>query len=222
MILEVCANSYQSAINAQKAGAHRIELCKDLHLGGITPDIETFKQVRQELTIPIFVLIRPRAGNFIYSEDELNTMLYQIETFKSIGADGIVCGALTSENRPHISHILLLVKESRPLEFTFHRAFDEVLNPREAILELDELGINRVLTSGQANSAVEGLQLLIELKKLAKKASILPGAGINEMNVHIFIENEFEEIHASCSISHESTTISGLNQIQKVLAVLNS
>ncbi|MGV6830082.1 MAG: copper homeostasis protein CutC [bacterium] len=222
MILEVCANSYQSAINAQKAGAHRIELCKDLHLGGLTPDIETFKKVRQELTIPIYVLIRPRSGNFVYSEDEFNTILSQIETFKSLSADGIVCGTLDSKNRLHISQTQLLIQKSQPLEFTYHRAFDEVANPHEAILKLEQMGACRVLTSGQANSAVEGLQFLIELKKLVKKTNILPGAGINETNAHVFVEKRFKEIHASCSIPHESTTISGFDKIQNVLAVLNS
>lgn len=222
MILEICANSYQSAINAQKAGAHRIELCQDLHVGGLTPTIETFKKVRQELTIPIHVLIRPRAGNFVYSIEEFELLLNQIKTFKNHGANGIVCGALNEDNTINQEQTKQLIEASRPLSFTFHRAFDEVSYPIESFQILESLGVDRILTSGQKPSAIEGVKLLKTLKVTSKNIVILPGAGIRPDNVDVFKNLGFQEIHASCSksihIDGKTTSVSDLEIIKSVLA----
>ena len=124
MTLEVCAHSFESALAAQKAGAHRIELCNELSLGGITPSYGLLEKVMSELTIPVFVLIRPRSGNFAYSPAEVTIMLKDIALCKEMGVQGIVCGALTEDH--HIDEIITqaLVEASRGMEFTFHRAFD--------------------------------------------------------------------------------------------------
>lgn len=229
MILEICANSYQSAINAQEAGAHRIELCQKLDVGGLTPSIELFKKVRNELKIPIYVLIRPRAGNFHYSREEFELMLTQIEKYKLLGANGIVCGSLYEENDLNFVQTRLLIEKSRPLPFTFHRAFDEVNDPFKTLEMLVALGADRVLTSGQKTTAEKGLLLLKKLKEQANgRLVILPGSGVSAENITLFKAAEFKEIHASASevineaksntfLGNVSTTQSSIQKIKAML-----
>ena len=124
MIIEVCAESHEHAVKAEKAGADRIELCKDLHLDGLTPDYESVKRTIDTLNIPVFILIRPREGNFIYSNKEFELMKSDIVKFKEIGSKGIVSGVLNDDKTIDIERTKELVELSRPLEFTFHRAFD--------------------------------------------------------------------------------------------------
>ena len=149
MIIEVCAESYEYAIKAEKAGADRIELCKDLHLDGVTPDYESAKRTIDTLNIPMFILIRPRQGDFNYSEKEFELMKADIIIFKEMGFKGIVSGILNDNKNIDIERTKELVNLSRPLEFTFHRAFDVVSDPLKEIENLIEFGVDRVLTSGQ-------------------------------------------------------------------------
>ena len=196
MIIEVCAESYEYAVKAEKAGADRIELCKDLHLDGLTPDYESSKRTIDTLDIPVFILIRPRGGDFIYSHEEFELMKRDILKFKKMGCKGIVSGVLNDDNTIDIKKTKELVELSRPLEFTFHRAFDKVKNPLNEIENLIELGIDRVLTSGQKEKAIDGLVLLKQLNSISKnRIKIMPGSGINKSNIVNFIN--FEEIHGS-------------------------
>ena len=196
MIIEVCAESYEYALKAEKAGADRIELCKDLHLDGLTPDYESAKRTIDTLEIPVFILIRPREGNFIYSNEEFELMKSDIIKFKEMGCKGIVSGVLNSDNSIDIKKTKELVELSRPLEFTFHRAFDKVNNPLYEIENLIGLGIDRVLTSGQKEKAIDGLVLLKQLKSISNnRIKIMPGSGINKSNIVNFVN--FEEIHGS-------------------------
>ena len=196
MIIEVCAESYEYALKAEKAGADRIELCKDLHLDGLTPDYESAKKTIDSLNIPVFILIRPREGNFIYSHKEFELMKSDIIKFKEIGCKGIVSGVLNNDNSIDIKKTKELVELSRPLEFTFHRAFDKVNNPLNEIENLIELGIDRVLTSGQKEKAIDGLVLLKQLNSISNnRIKIMPGSGINKSNIVNFVN--FEEIHGS-------------------------
>lgn len=200
MVLEICANSYQSAFNAQRAGAHRIELCSELAVGGITPSYGLLNEVMKGLAIPVFVLIRPRSGHFSYTSDEFEIMKRDIQLCKEMGCAGIVSGVLNADQTIYRSRLKELIELSKPLSFTFHRAFDWVPNPLEALEELKELGVDRVLTSGQQASAEKGLPLLTKLKELAKnRITILPGGGINACNAALFQTAGFEEIHASAS-----------------------
>ncbi len=200
MKLEICANSYQSAKNAQNAGAHRIELCQELSVGGITPSYGLLKQVLKHLEIPVFVLIRPRGGNFVYSEDEFEIMKSDIQLCKDLGCHGIVSGVLKSDETIDLKRTKELVELSKPLQFTFHRAFDEVTNPKEALEQLIALEIDRVLTSGQESSAEKGIELLSELNIISNnRIIILAGAGINSKNVLKFKDFGLKEIHASAS-----------------------
>lgn len=231
MKLEICANSYQSAINAQKAGAHRIELCSELSIGGITPSYGLIKQVVKSLSIPVFVLIRPRSGNFTYSDDEFEIIKQDIQVCKKLGVNGIVSGVLNHDNTINVERTKELVELSKPMEFTFHRAFDCVPNPQEALEQLIELRVERVLSSGQESKAIEGLGLLKELLAQAKnRIKILVGSGVNSQNAHEFKKAGFEEIHASASrdISTESSeffgntpqTVSDIDEIKAILKVI--
>ena len=196
MIIEVCAESYEYALKAEKAGADRIELCKDLHLDGLTPEYESAKRTIDTLDIPVFILIRPRGGDFIYSHEEFELMKRDILKFKKMGCKGIVSGVLNDDNTIDIKKTKELVELSRPLEFTFHRAFDKVNNPLNEIENLIELGIDRVLTSGQKEKAIDGLVLLKQLNSISNnRIKIMPGSGINKSNIVNFVN--FEEIHGS-------------------------
>ena len=196
MIIEVCAESYEYAVKAEKAGADRIELCKDLHLDGLTPDYECAKRTIDTLNIPVFILIRPRDGDFIYSDKEFELMKQDIVKFKEMGCKGIVSGVLNDDNSIDIERTQELVELSKPLEFTFHRAFDIVSDPLKEIENLIRMGVDRILTSGQKNKAIEGLYLLEKLNNISKKRIvIMPGSGISNTNFKKF--NSFNEIHGS-------------------------
>ena len=196
MIIEVCAESYEYALKAEKAGADRVELCKDLYSDGLTPNYESANRTIDSLNIPVFILIRPREGDFIYSNEEFELMKSDIVKFKEMGCKGIVSGLLNNDNSIDIERTKELVKLSKRLEFTFHRAFDIVKNPLDEIENLIEIGVNRILTSGQKNKALEGLELLEELKNISKnRIKIMPGSGINNSNIVNF--ESFQEIHGS-------------------------
>ena len=217
MKLEICANSYQSALNAQKAGAHRIELCSELSVGGITPSYGLIKQVIDTLSIAVFVLIRPRSGNFTYSEEEFDIMKHDIQLCKNLGCAGIVSGVLNKDNTIDIERTQELIELSKPLEFTFHRAFDCVENPQEALEQLINLGVERVLTSGLEASAEKGLELLKQLKEHVNgRITILPGSGINLQNAKLFKDAGFLEIHLSASkVVKNNSKSSMFDEIQK-------
>ena len=223
MILEVCANSYESALNAQKGGAQRIELCEDLAVGGLTPNFELSKKVISELNIPVFILIRPRDGDFNYSGEEFEQIKKDIIIFKELGCKGIVSGILTKkDNNIDISRTRELIELSKPLEFTFHRAFDEALSPIDALHQLIELKADRILTSGQAETAVKGLDLLKELINIAeKKIIIMPGSGVNINNILEFKKIGSKEIHGSfIKDPNNKNSISDFNEIFKCINII--
>jgi copper homeostasis protein len=211
MLLEICASNYQSSINAQNAGAHRIELCCELSVGGLTPSYGLIQQVMNALKIPVFVLIRPRSGNFTYTNDEFEIMMRDIQLCKDLDCAGIVSGILNVDNTVDIQRTKELLEHSKPLVFTFHRAFDWTPNPLEAMETLIQLNVDRILTSGQEPTAEKGLQLLNVLRKKAdNRIIILPGSGINTDNVAIFKNSGFTEIHTS------ATNITNINTQPKV------
>ena len=202
MKLEICANSYQSALNAQNAGADRIELCSELSVGGITPSYGLLKQVSENITIPVNVLIRLRNGNFCYSDDEFDVMKKNIKLCKELGFNGIVSGVLNLDNSIDLVRTKELIELAKPLSFTFHRAFDCVSNPEESLQQLIDLKVDRILTSGLQEKAIDGIDLLKKLNSIAdNKIIILPGSGINPKNVPLFKNAGFLEVHTSASKS---------------------
>ena len=184
MLLESCVNSAISAIEAQSGGADRVELCENMADGGCTPSAGTIILARKRLTIPIFVMIRPRGADFLYSEDEFEIMKQDIRIAKSLGADGVVFGILMPDGRIDIDRMKELTALSRPMGITCHRAFDMTRDPMEALDDLIEIGVDRVLTSGQADSALDGAKLIRRLiERARKKIIIMPGHGVKENNL---------------------------------------
>lgn len=179
-VLEVCADSAQSAIAAQKGGAGRIELCADLVVGGTSPSQALFKQVRKYTDLKIRTLLRPRFGDFCYDEYEFQVIKEEVEMFRDLGADGVVIGILRPDGSLNMEQMEELVKAAGGIGITLHRAFDVCRDPYEALEQSISLGIDTILTSGQKSSAWEGRDLLADLmKKSAGRIDILAGAGIS-------------------------------------------
>lgn len=199
MFIEICANSYQSARNAEEAGAHSIELCSELALGGITPSYGLLKKVCEEIRIPIHVLIRPRSGDFTYTDDEFEIMKENILLCKKLGASRIVSGVLLKNNTIDIARTAQLVALAKPMQFTFHRAFDWVKNPETALHALERIGVDTILSSGQEISAVKGLLRLLAWQQRTTKITLLPGGGINVSNISLFQKNGFKGVHLSAT-----------------------
>ena len=197
MLVEVCANSLESALNAEKAGADRIELCSELGVGGVTPSFGLISLVKQKLSIPIHVLIRPRSGHFTYSQSEFQVLLKDIEMCKEAQVDGIVSGVLKADASLDIERTKQIVKAAKPLHFTFHRAFDWVANQKHVLKQLENLGVDSVLTSGAQVTAEQGMQQLKELYDLAGNITIMPGGGVNAINIEGFKKVGFRAIHLS-------------------------
>jgi copper homeostasis protein len=233
MELEICANSYRSAINAQKAGADSIELCSELSVGGITPSYGLLKKVSEAITIPVNILIRPRSGHFCYTDDEFLLMKENIKLCKELGFHGIVSGVLNPDNTIDIGRTKELISVSYPLSFTFHRAFDCVKNSKAAVKILIDLGVESILTSGKQNEAKEGIELLKELRLFAENnIVILPGSGINATNARIFRDAGFHKIHSSASqikateksifFGDTIQTVSDITNIKEILKVIKN
>ena len=197
MIVEVCANSYQSALNAEQSGADRIELCSELAVGGVTPSYGLVKKVSENLTIPIHVLIRPRSGDFTYSADEFEIMKTNIALCADLGVSGIVSGVLHSNGTLDKQRTGELISAAGNLHFTFHRAFDWVEDPLKTLFELEDLGADCVLTSGGRQKAEEAINELVLWKSKVNKCIVMPGGGIRNNNVLLFKKNGFEAIHLS-------------------------
>lgn len=196
--LEVCCGDMQSVLAAKEGGADRIELCQALEVDGLTPSAEMMAEAIG-LGIPVQVLIRPREGDFVYDEAEVETMLKEIRLAKRLGANGVVIGALKSDGSIDEETSRRLVSEATGLSITFHRAFDVCSQPAEALEQIVSLGCHRLLTSGQAPSAEQGIPLI---KKLVEQSGgrliIMPGAGVNQENARrILSETGAHEIHGS-------------------------
>jgi len=183
MKIEICLESVESVLAAEKGGADRVEFCSDLFEGGTTPSLGAFKTARRHSTIAMMVMIRPRGGDFCYSDLEYETMGEDIRLFKEAGADGVVFGILNPDGTIDTKRTEALIALARPMAVTFHRAFDMTPNAEEALETLIDLGVDRVLTSGQEASVMEGLPLLKKLVDLAgERIIVMPGAGISERN----------------------------------------
>jgi len=196
--LEVCCADLLSVKAAIEGGAHRIELCRALEVDGLTPSKEMMESAIG-LGIPVQILIRPREGDFVYNEEEVQSMIRDIRLAKQLGANGVVIGALRQDGTIDEETIRRLVDEAKGLSITFHRAFDVCSQPLEALEKIISLGCNRLLTSGQAASAEEGIPLLKQLvEQSAGRIIIMPGAGVNERNArNILSATGAHEIHGS-------------------------
>ncbi|WP_026711025.1 copper homeostasis protein CutC [Flavobacterium filum] len=182
--LEIACFNLDSALIAQKAGADRIELCADISVGGITPNHQIIQQVREHLTIDLYIMIRPRGGNFVYSEAELEQMKSEIETIKKLGINGFVFGIMKEDKTMNIEQNLALVELAKPFPCTFHKAFDEVLDYEQSLEDVISCGFSTILTSGTFPNVIEGKEVM---KKLVIQANnrieIMPGGGLRSTNI---------------------------------------
>ena len=199
MIIEIVVFNIESAINAQLGGADRIELCDNPGEGGTTPSFGIIEQTRKNLNIDVFVMIRPRGGDFCYSDHEFAAMQRDIEMCKQLKVDGVVFGILTSDGRIDRERNKRLIELARPMKVTCHRAFDMTLDPFEALEDCISVGFNRILTSGQQPQATQGIDLISRLnQKAAGRIVIMPGSGVSEETVAGIVANTgASEIHFS-------------------------
>lgn len=179
-ILECCVDSVESAIEAEKGGANRIELCSALVIGGLSPSKALFEKIRENVKIKIHVLLRPRFGDFCYTEFEHEIIKQEIRMFKELGADGVVIGTLKPDGTLNLEQMRELVEEAKGMSITLHRAFDMCAEPLKTLEEVKGLGIHTILTSGQKNSCINGKELLGQLvEKSEGKVDILVGGGVD-------------------------------------------
>ena len=181
---EICIDSIEGALAAERAGADRVELCSALFEGGLTPSIGTIEvALRSVSRIRVHVIVRPRAGDFIYSPLEVDAMVRDVQAAATVGAHGIVIGALTPEGDVDVPTTRRLIQAADGASITFHRAFDMVRQPYEALEQLIDLGVHRVLTSGQEDSALDGAPLIADLVRKADGRIVMPGGGINQRTI---------------------------------------
>jgi copper homeostasis protein len=182
--LEICVDSVQSAIDAQEAGASRVEICSNLTEGGTTPGFGTIMSARKNIGIGLHVLLRPKAGDFLYSDLEFDIIRKDLDICGECGADGIVTGLLMADGRIDLERTARLVEMAHPMSVTFHRAFDMCCDPLEGLEDIIASGADRILTAGQETVAMDGLDLIKQLViKGGQRIIIMPGSGINEINI---------------------------------------
>lgn len=206
VLVEACVDAIDAAIAAERGGAGRIELCGELLQGGVTPSAGLIGAVWERVQVPVFVLIRPRAGDFLYTDDERDVMLRDIALARSLDVDGVVIGALTRDGEIDVHTTQTLVDAAGPMEVTFHRAFDFARDHFLALETLIELGVDRVLTSGGAANALEGAPSLARLVELAgERIQILAGGSISAANVAQVVRlTHVREVHVRAASRVES------------------
>ncbi len=200
-LLEISVAALESALAAERGGADRIELCRNLFVGGVTPDADLLRAVRAQVRIPIFSMVRPRAGDFVYSSAEFAEMKRSVVGAKESGMDGVVLGVLTKEHRVDVERTWELTELARPLPVTYHRAFDEIADVHQALEDIIQSGAKRILTSGGAKSALEGAATLAKLIEAAgERIVIVPGAGISSVNIaEVARRTRAREFHSGLS-----------------------
>jgi copper homeostasis protein len=200
-LLEISVETLEAALAAERGGADRIELCGDLSLGGVTPGADLLRAVRTQVRIPVFSMVRPRAGDFAFSGAEFAEMKRAISAAKESGMDGVVLGILTEERRVDSERTRQLVEFAKPLPVTYHRAFDEAADLHQALEDAIQSGAKRILTSGGAKSALEGAAVLAKLIAAAgERIFIVPGAGISALNIEqVAQQTGAREFHSGLS-----------------------
>lgn len=206
MILEIPVFTVEAALQAASFGAHRLELCSGFSEGGLTPGAGALKFIKSKVTVPVFVMIRPRGGDFVYTSEEIAVMQEEIRILKSLGADGFVFGVLTPDGNTDQENCRKLVETAEGLPCTFHRAFDFTTDLFQAMEDVIQCGFQRILTSGGKNSVGEGLKTIQQLlEKGAERMTVMPGGGMKPEWVKPLAESgHLREIHASCKTRRPS------------------
>jgi copper homeostasis protein len=230
--LEICAFNLASALIAQQAGADRVELCAGPEEGGTTPSPGTITLAREHLKIPLYPIIRPRGGDFLYSDEEFRVILRDIEFCKRAGCNGVVFGILRADGSVDVPRCARLVEIAYPMGVTFHRAFDWASNPFQAMETIIGLGFERILTSGQRPTAEEGAELIDQLIREAdERIIIMPGSGVRASNIVALAEKTgASEFHTSARVlkasamthvnagmkESQSVVLAGIEEIKKI------
>ncbi len=198
-VLEIATSDFETTRCAVEGGADRIELCANLNEGGTTPSYGTISQCREKFDVLLYPIIRPRGGDFLYTDDEYEIMLHDVKLCKQSGCDGIVIGLLNQDGTIDIKKTAALVDIAYPMGVTFHRAFDRCRNAFEALEQLVQIGCERILTSGQQPTVNEGMELIAELNKIADhRIVIMPGSGVRKENIKLLAEKTgCKEFHSS-------------------------
>jgi copper homeostasis protein len=204
--LEICAFNLSSVLIAQRSGADRIELCASPEEGGTTPSAGLIRTARENLKIPLYPIIRPRGGDFLYSDEEFTSMLRDIEYCKQVGCDGVVIGMLLTDGTVDKQRCARLIEAAYPMGVTFHRAFDWAANPFEALEDIISMGCERILTSGQRPTAMEGASLIDQLVREADdRIIIMPGSGVRASSIVQLAESTgAAEFHTSARLKQAS------------------
>jgi copper homeostasis protein len=205
LTFEVCVDSIESALAAEQAGADRVELCSDLLEGGLTPSFGMLRAAREAVRLKVMVMIRPRGGDFCYSDVEFQAMQHDVRMAREAGADGIVVGLLAPDGTVDAGRTAALVALARPLAVTFHRAFDMTRDPFEALDSLIGLAVDRVLTSGQEASVLEGVDLIAALvRRAGSRIVVMPGGGLTDRNIRKIVDaTGVAEVHFACAAPSE-------------------
>lgn len=205
--IEIACFNPESALIAQEGGADRIEICDNIKEGGTTPNLEIVRQTKEKVAIPLYVMIRPRGGNFTYSEAEYQQMKNEIQVFKEIGINGFVFGILNDDKRVNVQQCSELVALAKPLPCTFHRAFDEVQNVLQSLEEVIQCGFSTILTSGTMPNVTEGVSVLKELvDKANNRIAIMPGGGLRSTNINTIQQQTNAGFYHSSAITDGSET----------------
>lgn len=216
--LEIACFNVESAIIAQENGADRVELCAGIEVGGTTPNLEMVRQAREKLTIDLYVMIRPRGGNFVYTDAEFQQMQADITALKGLNVDGFVFGILKEDKTINLEQNKILVDLAKPFPCTFHRAFDEVENSFESLEQVIGCGFKTILTSGQKPNVSEGIHRLAELvSKADNRIVIMPGGGLRSSNIETIQQNTQAVFYHSSAITDGSET-SDATEIQALKA----
>ena len=241
VVIEVCCFSIESCISAELGGAKRIELCASLYEGGTTPSAGLIKLAKQKTSLQIHAMIRPRGGDFCYSEDEILVMQEDIRMAKELGCDGVVLGILQKDGKVNIVQTKAMVELAKPMPVTFHRAIDMTPDYQEALENIIKAGCDRILTSGQKNTAFEGIEAIENLVKQAHgRIEIMAGSGVNADNAQALIHTGVDALHLTGKASRDSEmtyrkagmTMGGLSEVpeyeivysdvEKIRAVVNA
>ncbi len=204
--VEIACNNYQSCLHAYRGGADRIELIENLEDGGCTPSFGMMKKVKENFPIPIYAMIRPRGGNFVYSDEEFEIMKYDIILCREVGIDGIVFGVMNRENHVDVERCRVLLDFWKNGRATFHRAIDTSSDIIKSLEEIVKIGFERILTSGGKATAQEGLETILSMNQnYGNLISIMAGSGISDSNIQLF--SSLKEVHATCKVERKSSEL---------------
>jgi len=210
IVVEICVQGILAVEAAHQGGADRIELCENLAVGGVTPSAGLIAVACAKFDTPIHVLIRARGGDFLYSEQEMEVMARDVELARSLGASGVVFGALTPEGSIHRAFVERIIDAARPLPLTFHRAFDEVASPLESLQVLMDLGVSRILTAGGVGQAIMYQDQLAKLQHTAEgRVAIAAGGGVTEVDIPLLVNRGIRHLHIGSNAWSDGSTNAG-------------